>query len=430
MLDIRLIRENAVLVKENLEKRQDPAILKILKDLIAEDKTWRKCKLEGDKLRARRNEITAEIKEAKKQGKKIDSLLKEAKGIPQNVKAVEGKSNALQEKIRLHLMQLPNLLRDSVPYGKGEEGNVVEKEFGKRAKKPFEIKHHGQLAVELDLADFERAVKVSGTGFFYLKGELALLDLALQRYAIDKLMKKGYTLIQPPHLMRRKPYEGVVSLADFEDVMYKTEADDLYLIATAEHPMAAMYSNEILEEEQLPIKLCGVSPCYRREIGKHGIDERGLFRVHQFNKVEQFVFCLPEDSEKYFDEIVNNAEELLQEIGVPFQRTNVCTGDIGFIAAKKFDLMGYSPREDKFIELMSASHCTDFQARRLNIKYRKKGTMEKETPHTLNNTLVATTRFLRVLIENFQTEKGTIEVPKPLRPYMNGVSEIPSEKAK
>lgn len=425
MLDINLIRENPAAVKKNLEKRQEQEMLKWLDDLIKKDLQWRKAKQGADAFRARRNEISREINSAKKQGKDAKKLLAEAKALPAKISTLESQSKLLEEKTRWYLMRLPNILHETVPVGKTEADNVVVKEWGKKAKKAFEVKHHGQIAAELGLADFERAVKIAGTGFFYLKGELALLDIAIQRFAIDRLRKKGFTLIQPPHLMRREPYEGVVSLDDFQSVMYKIEGEPLYLIATSEHPMAAMFSGEILNEEDLPIKFCGTSPCYRREIGKHGLDERGFFRVHQFNKIEQFIFCKPEDSWKHFEEIARNAEELLEELEIPYQRTNVCTGDLGIIAAKKYDINGYSPREGKYIELMSCSNCTDYQARRLNIRYRKKGGMEKEIVHTLNNTMVATTRFLRVLIENYQTEKGTIEVPKALRPYMDGLKEIP-----
>ena len=430
MLNISLIREDPAAVKKNLEKRRNPEYIKWLDDLVKKDAVWRALKQESDKIRARRNEITREIKEAKNQGKDAKKLLTEAKQLPGKIKENDAKAVKLQQAINSYLMRLPNLLHDSVPFGKDDSENTVAKEVGKKTKRSFEIKHHGQLAAELDLADFERAVKVSGTGFFYLKGDLALLDIALQRYAIDLLREKDFTLIQPPHLMRRKPYEGVTDLGDFETVMYKVQDDDMFLIATAEHPMAAMYMNEILKEEDLPIKLVGVSPCYRREIGKHGLDERGFFRVHQFNKVEQFVFCKPEDSWKMFEEIAKNSQTILKNLGIPFNVTDICTGDIGTVAAKKFDVNGYSPRENKYIELMSCSNCTDYQARRLNIRYRKKGSVDKAPVHTLNNTMIATTRFLRVLIENYQTEKGTIEVPKALRPYMNGLAEIPSKKRK
>ena len=297
-------------------------------------------------------------------------------------------------------------------------------------KPSFEIVHHGELAKRLDLADFDNAVKISGTGFFFLKGDLALLDLALQRFGIDLLLKKGFTLIQPPFLMNRKAYEGVTDLSDFEKVMYKLDGEDSYLIATAEHPMAAMYKNEILDETMLPIRFAGVSACFRKEIGKHGLDERGFFRVHQFNKVEQFVFCKPEDSAKEFELLEKNSQEFFEKLGIPFAVTNICTGDIGIIASKKYDLNGWSPREQKYIELGSCSNCTSYQAVRLNIKYRKKDG-EKDFVHTLNNTMVPTSRTLRVLLETYQTKQGTIKIPKALQPYMNGLKEIvPKAKGK
>ena len=428
MLDINLIRENPALVEKSLKKRRDEEKLKWVQQVLEKDAKWRKGKQEIDKLRAKRNHISKQVNEAKKKGEKAESLMKEAKLLPQKIKQEEAKNAELKKEIDWFLMRLPNILHESVPFGKDDSDNVVIKTSGKKTKRDFEIRHHGELAASLDLVDFERAVKISGTGFFYLKGELALLDLSLQRFAIDFLAKKGFILIQPPHLMRRKPYEGVTDLGDFETVMYKIQDDDLFLIATSEHPMAAMFMGEILEEEKLPIKFVGASPCYRREIGKHGLDERGFFRVHQFNKIEQFVFCKPEESWKYFEEIAQNSQDLLKKLEIPFNVTNICTGDIGTVAAKKYDINGYSPREDKYIELMSCSNCTNYQARRLNIRYRKKGSMDKEVVHTINNTMLATTRFLRVFIENYQTKKGTIEIPKVLQSYMNGLKEIPSKK--
>ena len=262
-----------------------------------------------------------------------------------------------------------------------------------------------------------------------MKGDLAILDLALQRLAIDMLIKKGFTPIQPPLMMNRRAYEGVTDLSDFENVMYKIEGEDLYMIATSEHPLVSMYMDEIFEEKDLDnaIKLAGMSPCFRREIGKHGLDERGLFRVHQFNKIEQVIICKPEKSWDLFEEISKNQQEYMQALKIPYRIVNVCTGDMGVVAAKKFDLEGWSPREGKYIELGSCSNCTSYQAVRLNIKYRKKdGT--KEFVHTLNNTMIPTTRTLRVIIENYQTKEGTIKVPKALAPYMNGITEIKGVK--
>jgi seryl-tRNA synthetase len=414
MLDINLVRENPKLVEESLRKRQDKEKVGWLKDLVEKDKKWRSLKQEIDKLRQKKNQLSKSFSKEN---------LKEAKKLSKNIKEKEEAIAKLREKIQFYLMRLPNILHESVPKGKGEEDNVVIKKHGKPKKPSFPIQHHGQLAASLNIADFERAVKISGNGFFFLKGELALLDLALQRLALDLLAKDGFTPIQPPLLMRRKPYEGATDLADFEEVMYKGENEDLYLIATSEHPMAAMYQGEILEEKDLPITLAGVSPCFRREVGKHGLDERGLFRVHQFNKVEQFVFCEPRDSWEWHERLLKNAETFLKKLEIPYTVSNICTGDIGTVAAKKYDVNGWSPREKKYIELMSCANCTSYQATRLGIKFRKKSG-EKEFVHTLNSTMVATTRTLRCVLENYQTKKGTVKVPKALQKYMNGVKEI------
>lgn len=429
MLDINLIRSNPKLVEAGLERRRDPEKVAWLHDLIEKDLEWRSLKQETDALRQKRNLVSEEIAKAKQAGKAVSAMAAEARGIPGFIKEKEARMVSLRAKVDFCLMRLPNLLDKSVPFGKDESDNVVVKKWGKPKKPSFEVKHHGMLAVDLGLADFERAVKISGNGFFYLKGDLALLDLALQRYALDILRKKGFVAVLPPFLMHRKPYEGVVSLDDFENVMYKVENDDLYLIATSEHPVAAMYQGEILDEKDLPIKYAGISACFRREIGKHGLDERGFFRVHQFNKIEQFVFCTPAKGWKLFEEIAQNSEALLKGLKIPFERVNVCTGDIGIIAAKKYDINGWSPREQKYIELMSCSHCTDYQARRLGIRYRAKGS-GKQTLHTLNNTMVATTRMLRIIIENYQTKQGTIRVPTVLQKYMNGLKEIKGNAAK
>jgi seryl-tRNA synthetase len=427
MLDIGLVRENPAVVEKDLRKRRALDKLKWLDNLLRVDAQWRRLKKETDDLRHERNEIARQINQAKKSGQSAGELLRKAKQLPAQLAEKEGKMRELMARANYYLRRLPNITHDSVPYGRDESENVVVKTWGKKPKRGFEVKHHGQLAVELGLADFERAVKISGAGFFFLKGDLALLDLALQRFAIDFLVKRGFTLLQTPHMMRREPYEGVTDLADFKTVMYKVDGEDLFLIATSEHPIAAMYMNEILEEEQLPMKLCGISPCYRREIGKHGLDERGFFRVHQFNKVEQFIFCKPEESWQYFEELAQNPQDMLKELGIPFNVTNICTGDIGVVAAKKYDINAYSPREGTYIEVMSCSNCTDYQARRLNIRYRKRGG-EKKIVHTLNNTMIATTRFLRVLIENYQTRDGTIKVPGALQSYMGGAKEIPSPR--
>ena len=420
MLELSFLREHPDVVEASLMKRGDSERLKWLKDLLEKDGSWRALKREVDDLRASRNRLTERIKEAKSKGGDASALIQEAKELPQKIKNREAEMASLREQVDYYLMRLPNVLHESVPVGKGEEDNVTVREWGVKKDFKFELKHHGQLAVDLGVADFERAVKISGAGFYMLKGDLALLDLALQGYAVDSLAKKGYTLIYPPFLMRRKPYEGVTDLADFENVMYKIQDDDLYLIATSEHPMAAMHMDETLEN--LPLKYAGVSACFRREIGKHGLEERGLFRVHQFNKIEQFIFCRPEDSWRHHEELIGNAEEVLKALEIPYRVVNVCTGDIGTVAAKKYDLEGWSPREGRYIEVASCSNCTSYQAARLNI--RCGSGQDRVYVHTLNSTMVATARVLRLILENYQREDGSVEIPKALQKRMDGRKEI------
>jgi seryl-tRNA synthetase len=321
-------------------------------------------------------------------------------------------------------MSLPNILHESVPIGKDENDNVVIKTWGKAPKFEFEPKNHAEITTKLGLLDEERAAKVAGRGFYYLKGSLALLDQAIIKYAIDFLVKRGYVFVFPPAMLKRDAYEGMVDLADFENVMYKIENEDLYMIATAEHSMGSMYKDEVLNKKDLPIKFVGLSTNFRKEIGAHGKYTKGLFRVHQFNKVEQFIFCLPEDSWKFHEELEKNSEELYQGLGIHYQVVNVCTGDIGSIAAKKYDILCWMA-DGVFRETGSNSNCTDYQARRLNVKYREK---EGQAPagfvHTLNNTALATSRTMVALIEQYQQKDGTVMIPEVLWPYMNGIKKL------
>ncbi|MBI2598440.1 MAG: serine--tRNA ligase [Candidatus Diapherotrites archaeon] len=423
MLDIRVVRESQKIFEKDLKKRNQAEKIPWLESLVEKDKEYRKILQETEVLRAKKNKAVLEIQELKGKKNPVEQKIEEAKKIPLKLKELDEKLAILKQECENYLMRLPNLLHESVPIGKDESDNVVVRTGGKKPKSSFEIMHHGEFAKKLGGADFERAAKISGAGFFFLKGDLARFELALARLAIDLLAKKGYALVFPPILMKRKPYESVTELEQFKDVIYKAEGEDLYLIATSEHPMAAMFGDEILEEKELPIKLCGYSVCFRKEVGKRGLDERGFFRVHQFNKVEQFVFCSQEQSWKFLEEMVGNAEELLKKLGLHYQVVNVCTGDIGAVAAKKYDINTWSPREEKFIETMSVSNCTDYQSIGLGIKVRKKGG-EKEFVHTLNGTMVATSRLLRVLLETFQEKNRGLKVPVALQKYMDGKKEI------
>lgn len=421
MLDIKLIRENPEFVLSNIKRRNDPGKIDEFKLLIAADKKWRELTAQANELRKRRNEVSKEIAAAKKDGKDTKAIMEEAAGIPARIKEIEEQAVRFETKAREALMRIPNMLHDSVPVGKDDSENVEVRRWGKQPKFDFEAKNHLDILLDLGLVEQDQAAKVAGYGFYYLKDELVLLDLALQRFALDFLRKQGFTIIEPPFMLHRKPYEGVTDLSDFENVMYKVEDEDLYLIATSEHPMAAMLMDEVVDKQQLPLKLCGVSPCFRKEVGAHGKYTKGLYRMHQFNKVEQFVFCLPDQSWQLHEELQKNSEALYQALGVHYRVVNVCTGDIGSIAAKKYDIEFWMA-DGKFREIGSNSNCTDFQARRLNIRFREKpGAAPEGFVHTLNNTAIATSRAMIAIIEQFQNKDGTVDIPEPLIPYMNGI---------
>jgi len=424
MLDIKLIRENAEHVRNNLMKRGDPENLRMLGELIDYDRKWRKSLTELNELRHERRLVTTEIAALKKKGEDAEKQILKGKKIDSEIKSLEIQVNECEEKVRNYLMRLPNLLHESVPAGKDENDNVQIRSWGKIRKFDFPVKDHIDLGISLDIMDIERAGKVAGARFFYLKREGALLDVALMNFALEEIVKKGYMPIEPPFMMRRKAYEGVVALSDFEDVLYKIENEDLYMIATSEHPMAAMYMDEVIKAEDLPLRLVGISTNFRKEAGAHGKDTRGIFRTHQFSKVEQFIFCKPEDSWKIHEALIQNAEELLQKLGLPYRIVNVCTGDIGTVAAKKYDFECWMPAPKAYRELGSCSNVTDYQARRLNIKYREKeGEPPKGFVHTLNSTALAS-RTIVAILENYQQKNGSVIVPEVLRKYMCGIEKI------
>ena len=316
MLDIKLIREHEEKVRRNLEGRNDANTLQLLDDLIVCDQEWRKTLSKANELRHERRKITNKVASRKKAGKGVKQLIDKARRLDTEITMIKQQVEMLKQRAHHILMKLPNLLHESVPTGISEDDNVRVRLWGNPPVFKFKPKNHLQVAKSLGIIDDERGAKVAGHGFLYIKNELALLDLALQRLAVDFMIKREYELIEPPLMMRRKPYECVTDLADFEGVMYKVENDDLYLIATAEHPLAAMFMNEVLLKSRLPIKLIGISPCFRKEVGTHGKYTKGLFRMHQFNKVEQFIFCLPEDSWGFHEELQQNAEELYQALGL------------------------------------------------------------------------------------------------------------------
>ncbi|MBI2545047.1 MAG: serine--tRNA ligase [Candidatus Aenigmarchaeota archaeon] len=424
MLDIKLIRENPSLVKANLKRRNDPEKLKLFDELLTVDVEWRKLQTEINQMRQKRNSLSIEVSKAKKAGKAAKKELVAAKKVDSQIDKVMLKLTKIEENEKRLLMSIPNLLHESVPVGKDENDSVEIRKWGNVPKFNFTPKDHVTILTDLGLLDSERAGKVSGAGFFYLKNELVLLDLAIQHFAIDFFRKKDFTIIEPPYMIKRAPYEGVIDLTDFEMVTYKIENEDLYMIATSEHPLGAMHQDEILDMKNLPMHFAGISPCFRKEIGAHGKYTKGLFRMHQFNKVEQFITCTPEDSWKMHEELQRNTETLLQAIGLHYRVVNVCSGDMGSIASKKYDTEVWMA-DGHFREIGSNSNCTDYQARRLNIRYREgEGKPVKGFVHTLNNTALATSRIMIAIVEQFQQKDGSVVIPKVLRPYMFGIEKL------
>ncbi len=425
MLDVKLIREKPDLVKANLAKRNNPQCLQMLNDLIALDKDWRQNNTKLNDLRHERKQVTMEIAKLKKACQNADAAFAKAQQVDQQVTAAEKQVVEQEAKIRAYLLNLPNLLEASVPMGKDSSENVTIKKWGTIPAFKFQIKNHIDLAIALDQIDMERAGKISGARFFYLKNDVAMLDMALMHFALEELQNNGYTPVIPPYMMKRDAYEGVTALGDFEEVLYKIQNEDLYMIATSEHPLAAMYWNEVLKLDDMPVKLAGISTCFRKEAGAHGKDTRGIFRTHQFNKIEQFIFCKPEDSPKLHEELLANAENIYQKLGLAYRVVNVCTGDIGTVAAKKYDIEAWMPAQGDYREVVSCSNCTDYQARRLGVRYREKEGAPPIGPvHTLNSTAIATGRTIVALIENNQNEDGTINIPEPLRKYMGNREKI------
>ena len=607
MLDLKFIQENPEIVKKDLEKRRDFDKKKLVDELLGKNNKCKELREENNGLRHKRNSLTREISERKKKGLDVKKLLQEAKKLPEKIKKSDEEIELLEERILEILRQLPNILHESVPFGKSDEDNqeikregdpermeelsvdimsevekgvhacpatgsqysrkrakyfgpnkdkevskiyeidfavVVKKDcikgscIKKNCKDAIKIKYnntekpdkkileiafgrtekffsefpdrvketkendydlqllflssphetnfkkeskgmlfrsavyfpniakafktnsskelaeslsgknwedfkmvkrlgksqktdwrdlmmvanctrasHGDLLEWLDLADFKRAAKISGAGFQFTKGDLVKLELALMSFAIDELEKKGFMPIIPPYMMKKKPYEGVVAMDDFENVMYKIENEDDYIIATSEHPITAMYMDEVLEEDQLPLKFCGISANFRREIGSHGVDTKGLFRVHQFHKIEMLIFSAAKDSWKIHEELLKNAEDLVKKMELPYRVVNVCTGDIGMVASKKYDIEVWSPRQKRYTEIVSCSNCTAYQSTALNIKVRNSSN-EKEYVHTLNSTALALSRIIVAIIENYRNKDGSIRVPKCIQKYL------------
>ncbi len=417
MIDINIIRNSPKIVRKNLERRKDNEKLLWIDDLIKKDEEARTLQQKLDKLRQKRNKATEEINELKKEGKNLKDKIQEIQELPKKIKQTEDKLNELKIKIKFYMMQLPNIMHESVPYGKDDTQNKEIRKWGK-PKESSNLINHGELIEKLNLGDFKRAAKISGKGFYFLKNDLALLNRALISFAIDFMTEKGYEFIDSPLMINKKVIDSVTDTEFFKEMIYNIEGEDLNLIATSEHPLMGMYANETLEN--LPIKMVGYSQCFRKEIGSHGVDERGLFRVHQFHKVEQVILCKPEESWKLMEELIKNSEDIFKKLKLPHRVVNICTGDLGIVASKKYDLEVWLPRQKKYREACSCSNCTDYQTRRLNIKFGMPGAPKNELAHSLNNTAIATSRVLIAILENYQNKDGTINVPDVLQPYMKG----------
>jgi len=428
MIDIKLIRENPELVCKNIKKKFQDDKLPLVDKLKKLDESWRKLKYQEDKIRSERNKISENINKAKKEKneKLAKELIKKAKEIPDKIARSEKKRKKFEMQIKELQIKIPNIISKNTPLGHDDSENKVEKIIGKPAKKDFEVKTHVELAESLGLADFESSSRVSGTGFYYLEGELALLNQALINYARDLMVSKGFRYIETPLLLREEIIDKVTDLNDKQQQIYiVNDEHKMALIGTSEHSLIGRYAEQEINEKLLPIKQTSYSMCFRKEIGAHGIDEKGLFRTHQFNKIEMIIICKPEESESFFKEMQNIAIEIFKGLEIPIRVLKICSGDLGDLKYEQVDIEAYSPRKKDYFEVGSCSNLTEAQARKLNISTRIKN--ERMTPHTLNNTAIATSRALVAIMENNQTKEGTIKIPKALWKY-TGFKEIKPKK--
>jgi len=427
MIDIKLIRENPNLVKENIKKKFQNEKLPLVDKVKKLDEQWRKLKFQADNLRKQRNQISQEINKAKKSkdNKLAQQLIKKAKEIPDKIKKTEEKSDKLTKEIKQLMLQIPNIIHSSVPIGKNDKANVEIKKFGKTTKPSFKPKNHVELGESLGVLDFETSAKTSGNGFYFIKGKLAELNMALINFARDYMIKQGFEYVEPPLMIRKEILTGVYSNAEIEAMAYKIEDEDLYLIATSEHPLIGQFISKTLPKKELPIIQTGYSMCFRKEIGSHGINEKGIYRTHQFNKQEMIVICEPGDSYKWYNKMLQFTVDIFKALEIPFRILECCSGDLADLKAKSCDLEAWSPIQQKYFEITSLTNMEEAQARRLNIKIND-GKINYFA-HTLNNTVIATSRVLVAIMENHQQKDGSIKIPKALWKYA-GFKEIKLKK--
>ena len=418
MLDIRMFREQADVIRADHDRRglQHDAI----DEVIRLDEAWRKARFDADQLRRKRNEAARGIAEAKKVGDdaefqriktEVDTIAAEIESLGE----IADRNEIKRDKIR---MSIPNILHVDVPVGDDEGGNTQHSLHGEKPVFDFDTRTHNDLIEMNRWVDLPRAAKIAGSRFYFLKGDLAHMDLALQQYAVDFISERGYTFVQPPIMMNRDAYEGVTDLSDFESVMYNIQPDGYYTIATSEHPLTAMFMDEVIEPSLLPIRIVGLSPCFRREVGAHGQGDKGIWRVHQFTKVEQVIISHPDDSWNHHEELLTNCVDLWDSLGLHYEVVNICTGDMGTVASKKYDLEAWLPGRSEYKEIVSCSNCTDYQANRLRMRYRT--TEGNAAVHTLNSTAIATSRALVAIMEQNQLEDGRVRIPEVLQHLMGG----------
>ena len=414
MLDPKILRENPEKIRKMLNDR---GVDFDLDSLIRLDKERREFIVKTDELRKKRNEFSIEFGKKKKDGKSTTELANKMANSLQQLEEFESKQIQVESNYAKLAFTIPNLIDESVPIGDNTSNKEIRK-WGKIPQFDFDIQNHIDISENLDLIDLERAAKTAGARFYYLKNDLVKLNHAIIHYALDFLEERNYNLIQPPYMINRKAMEGAIIAEDFENVIYKVQDEDLYLIGTSEHAIAAMHSEEILDGNEIPLRYAAVSPCFRKEAGAHGKDQKGIFRVHQFEKIEQFVFSKPEDSWKEHENMLAIVEEFYQKIGIPYKIMLLSSGDMGKISAKTYDIEAWMSGQNTYREIVSCSNCLDYQARRLLIRFRNKTNEQTQYLHTLNSTLVATSRTLVAIMENFQTKDGHISVPQVLQKYL------------
>lgn len=427
MFDIKVLRENPDLVKENIRKKYQDDKLPLVDTIFEKDELYRKKLQEVESLKHKRNICSQDINASLKAGKdktspEMKELFSQAKQLPKEIEALEAEVLTLRDEINDGLRRIPNLIHESVPIGKDDSENVELEKVGEPFTPDYEIHHHAEIAEYIGGVDFDSARKTSGNGFYYLQGDLARLHSAILAYARDYMIEKGFIYTIPPFLIRNNVVEGVMSFTERDAMMYKVEGEDLYLIGTSEHSMIGRYIGTTVEKANLPLALTSYSPCFRKEVGAHGIEEKGLYRLHQFEKQEMIVICEPEESYRWYEKMLQFTVDVFRALGIPVRKLECCSGDLADLKAKSADVEAWSPRQKKYYEVGSCSNLTDAQARRLNIRVRSGN--EKYYPHTLNNTVIASPRALIALLENNQNKDGSITIPEVIRPLMGGKERI------